>query len=350
PGQCTKPGVDPMGPAQYTPWAERHAVPGGYDDRGAPPLSRKPGTPSPVEGRLIDAHSLMLASTVPNELMFNHAVMCQVGLPYRNPGDDVRLWARSNGRASLQLEAGHALAVPGSTEWSPVGLPYGPRARLVLIQLSTYALQRQTPIIEVEDSMTAFARSIGLATSGRNLNTLRDQLSRLAACSLRIGYGDAEQSRTGHIALFSEAQVWFPKHPGQRVLWPSMLRFSTEYYESLRENAVPLDPRAIASLKHSCRCLDIYTWLANRLLRVNGTQAIRWRGLRLQFAPKRMHMGTFRRHFAAALKQVLMVYPAAKVEMDDKGLLLRSSKPPVPGWRRGLRGGWDEQPGVAKAS
>ena len=32
-------------------------------------------------------------------LSFQHTVFCQTGLPYRNPGDDVRLWQRNAGRS-----------------------------------------------------------------------------------------------------------------------------------------------------------------------------------------------------------------------------------------------------------
>ncbi len=305
-----------------------------------------PDQPTPVIGRLIDAHA-EIKDCDPGDRLFNHAILCQTGLPYRNPGDDVRLWTRTNGRATLQLEAGHALDTPGCTDWHPVGLPYGPRARLVLIQLSTLALRQQSPIVEVEDSMTAFARSVGLATSGRNLRTLREQLGRLAACAVRVGYVGDDQAHTAHAALFSECDVWFPREARQRVLWPSVVRFSSEFYESLCRYAVPLDPRAIGALKHSCRCLDIYSWLAHRLCRIPGRpQHIRWFALREQFAPKRMHMGTFKRKFNTALKQVLMVYPDAKVEQVATGLVLLRSKAPIPDWRRGLRDSW----GVSRAS
>jgi hypothetical protein len=35
------------------------------------------------------------------------------------------------------------------------------------------------------------------------------------------------------------------------VLWPSTLRLSADYFESLTRFAVPLDERAIAALAHS---------------------------------------------------------------------------------------------------
>ena len=43
------------------------------------------------------------------------------------------------------------------------------------------ALRTGSPDIDVERSLTAFVRALGIDTNGRNLRTLRDQASRLAA-------------------------------------------------------------------------------------------------------------------------------------------------------------------------
>jgi hypothetical protein len=42
-------------------------------------------------------------------LSFQHTVFCQAGLPYRNPGDEVREWQREQGAVSLLIEAGKAM-------------------------------------------------------------------------------------------------------------------------------------------------------------------------------------------------------------------------------------------------
>jgi hypothetical protein len=40
------------------------------------------------------------------DLCFQHSVLRQIGLPYRDPGDEVRLWKRKQGNAALEIEAG----------------------------------------------------------------------------------------------------------------------------------------------------------------------------------------------------------------------------------------------------
>jgi hypothetical protein len=36
-----------------------------------------------------------------DDLAFQHTVFCQTGLPYRNPGDEVRDWQREQGAVFL---------------------------------------------------------------------------------------------------------------------------------------------------------------------------------------------------------------------------------------------------------
>ena len=67
---------------------------------------------------------------------------------------------------------------PRTGEYVKLGLPYGEKPRLVLIHLATEAVRTGSPVVDVEDSMTAFARSLGLATNGPHLRHLKDQLAR----------------------------------------------------------------------------------------------------------------------------------------------------------------------------
>ena len=231
----------------------------------------------------------------------------------------------------------------------PVGLPYGPRARLVLIHLMTQAVLTQSPRIELEDSLTAFARSLGLGNGGRDIRTLRDQMRRMAACSVHIGVdlrrapkGTADMAQF-QAHLIEGLQLFTPREPRQRVLWPSFVQLNHTFFESMLNHAVPLDPRALEALKHSAAALDCYQWLAQRLHRMNrrGT-LVPWRSLHQQLGGgsqkqsswKANFLGGRRRGRAGVLPQVLAVYPAAveAVEVTDKGLILRQAEPPIPKW------------------
>jgi hypothetical protein len=286
---------------------------------------------TPQQRRLLDA-STDIRTTPPERIDFLHTVQCQCGIPYKNPGDDVREWDRKQGIASLRIEAGSAID-PRTGNFVKLGLPYGEKPRLVLIYLATEAVRKASPVIDVEDSLTAFARSLGLETNGQQLRFLKEQLARLAAATVRLGVvqeGRAVQVNTQFVTAFD---LWFPKkEDGQRLLWPSTVRLSEEYYQSLGQHAVPLDHRAVAALASSAMALDVYVWLAQRLHRVPAgkPQFVAWDSLHQQFGQGFARIRDFRRSFLKALHHIASAYPSARIAADDRGMTLSHSPPPVP--------------------
>jgi hypothetical protein len=278
--------------------------------------------------RLAAAADIM--SRRPDRIDFLHTVQCQCGIPYGNPGDHVREWERKQGLATLRMEAGSAYD-PTTGEFVPVGLPYGEKPRLVLIHLASEAIRSGSPVIDVEDSMTAFARALGLATSGPHLRHLKDQLSRLAAATVRMGMVEDGRAVQVNTQIVSAFDLWYPAEPGQRVLWPSTVRLSAEYFASLERHAVPLDRRAVGALAGSAMALDVYTWLAQRLHRVPGhrPQFVAWASVHDQFGQGYARVRDFRRRFLETLRQVQSVYPESRLSADGRGLTLEQSPPPV---------------------
>lgn len=281
------------------------------------------------QAKLIEASAAIQADP-PERIDFLHTVQCQIGLPYRNPGDEVREWDRKQGSASLRIEAGSAI-VPQTGEFARLGLPFGEKPRLVLIHLASEAVRSGSPVVDVEGSMTAFARSLGLETNGHHLRGLKEQLARLAAATVRLGVveeGRALQLNTQFVSAFD---LWFPKQPDQRVLWPSTVRLSEEYFQSLGRHAVPLDHRAIGALSSSSMALDAYVWLAQRLHRVSvrKPQLITWKSLYDQFGQGFHRVRDFRRRFLHTLQQVQAAYPSAQFEADEQGITLHHSRPPI---------------------
>jgi hypothetical protein len=163
---------------------------------------------------------------------------------------------------------------------------------------------------------------------------IKDQLARLSAAEIRlaVAYGTA-QARQVQAHIVTGFDLWFPKDERQRVLWPSTVRLSLDYFESLQHHAVPLDERAVAALSHSAMALDIYAWLAQRLHRVRlGKPAfVPWTALKEQFGWPYGRMDNFKRVFRQTLAMVLSQYQGARLELDDRGMALRSSPPPVRG-------------------
>ena len=231
------------------------------------------------------------------------------------------------------MEAGRAFH-PRKADFVDVGLPFGPKPRLILAYLNGEALKTGSPVIEVEESLTAFVQRIGLCQDGRSIRMVKDQLSRLAASEIRLAlaYGD-QQARQVNAHIVGEFDLWFPKDARQRVLWPTTVTLDPRYFDSLQRHAVPLDERAIAALSHSAMGLDIYAWLAQRLHRVGpGKLAfIPWSAIKEQFGHQYGRMDNFKRVFRQTLDMVLTQYRAARIELDGRGMTLRNSPPPIKG-------------------
>jgi hypothetical protein len=99
----------------------------------------------------------------------------------------------------------------------------------------------------------------------------------------------------------------------------------------LQQHAVPLNEADLAALAHSALAIDLYSWLAQRLHRVNPNRPafIQWPALKQQFGPDYNLMQNFKKKFRVALRQVQARYKAARIEVDGYGMRLHNSPPPV---------------------
>jgi len=298
-----------------------------------PLLGETAGLPriSPIKKRLIDA-ATEIRQADPDELTFMHTVMTQCALPAAKPRADTLTWERRQGRAALLIEAGK-ISHPTTGEWQQLGLPYGPKARLLLMHFNSEALRHGSPVIPVEDTMTAFFRRLmgDKTQDGRQANMLKAQLSALAAATFRMRVAYDDHSVQVDAKVVSKFELWLNRDDSQRVLWPTTLRLSLDYYESLTRYAVPLDERAVAALAHSAMALDMYCWLAQRLHRIppGKPHFVPWTALQEQFGQHYTRIRDFRRDFMFLLVQVRVAYPEAVFDTDRKGMLLWQSPPPV---------------------
>jgi hypothetical protein len=264
-------------------------------------------------------------------LAFQHTVFCQTSLPYRDPGDDVRLWRRTQGTTLLEVQAGRVLD-PEIMDTVEVGLPWGTKPRLILAHLNAEAMRQGSPVIEVESSLSAFVKRIRGFNGGREIRAFKDQLTRLSAALIRMAVARGEtRGYQIEAKVITAFELWLQKNERQRVLWPSTIQLSLDYFASLQEHAVPLNEADLAALAHSAMALDLYAWLAQRLHRIDPTRPVflQWPALMQQFGPGYAHMGHFKSKFRTALQQVLARYQAARIDEDERGLRLHNSPPPV---------------------
>lgn len=277
-------------------------------------------------------------------------VLVQATLPYREPRDSPPAWGRRNGNVSLVIQPGYTIRdeqvldhrsgrmvsqqVPHS-----IGYPYGNIPRLVLAWLSTEAVRTQSRQITLGHSLREFMESIGLdsMTGGKNgsITRLREQMGRLFASTIAVVRDEQnaqgmQSLQTAGFRLTDQASVWWDaQRPEQAGLFKSELTLSERFFEELTQKPVPIDLRALRALKQSPIALDIYSWLTwrNSFLRANTT--VPWEALMGQFGTESSSK-KFRENFKKALQQVLVVYPAARVDVSSSGLILIPSPTSIP--------------------
>jgi Plasmid encoded RepA protein len=266
-----------------------------------------------------------------DELCFQHSVLCQTGLPYRNPPEHVRVWQRQQGNVTLVIEAGQ-MPDPATRQYAQVALPYGPKPRLILAHLNAEALRQGSPTIEIEATLSAFVKRIqGSNANGREIKLFKDQLRCLSAATIRLAIFSGNRALGVNTHIIQAFELWLEKDPRQRVLWQPTIQLSREYFESLQKHAVPLNESDLAALAHTAMGLDIYAWLAQRLHRVDPRRPtfIPWPALKDQFGAEYERLDHFRPPFRKALGQVQERYQTARIELDKRGLTARNSPPPV---------------------
>ncbi len=267
--------------------------------------------------------SAEIAESQPERPDYLHSVLCQVGLP-RSRTKSTQ-FQRTNGNASLLVEAG---SLWNGTEWIAQPLPYGTRPRLALVYVSSEAVRTKSPTVELGHSVRDFLIRIGVDTGGREYATFNAQMRALAACRMTLGFGAA----TIDAKPIKQFVAWTDSATSSQALAPGTIELSPEFFGSLAQSAVPLDARALSALQHSSLALDVYCWLAHRLHRVKRItgERLSWKNLREQFGQEYADPKNFKREMEKALRTVMAVYPDARIDQVEGGVVLLPSLPPVP--------------------
>ena len=203
-----------------------------------------------------------------------------------------------------------------------------------MVHISSEAIRTQSRRVDVGDSMRQFLLKLGMGDGGGprgGYTAVRKQIEALAACRLTIGMQDQGKVVTVDAKPIRKFEAWLHQDGSQQTLWPGVMELHPDFYETLTNHAVPLDYRALSALRHSALALDIYTWLAHRLCRINKVCGVKlsWQNLRDQFGQEYADSKDFKREFRDVLRQVSVVYPDAHFEEVDGGIVLHESPPPI---------------------
>jgi hypothetical protein len=257
----------------------------------------------------------------PFTVAYTHSVFANLFLP-RSKVEGITKTSVGGTGALLTVDAGMLQGADGKMIRQIV--PYGAMARMLLAWISTAAIQADSPHISICDSAMNFLRSLGVEPTGRRYAVLHEQLNALAACDITLKIGDTNFN----LKPVTQFDYWPENNTKSRTIWPGRMVLHPEYFASLREQQVELDYQALIQLNGSSFAIDIYTWLADLLPKIEDTVDAPWQALRTHFGAEYGDYRDFRKAFLHALPQVKRVYPQASTEVTRTGLVLKPSLAP----------------------
>ena len=264
---------------------------------------------------------------------FLYSGWCQAALPHKRLADD-QVWKTTTERVTLVVEPGRRnLTGQGSMAW--VGVPYGSRARLILLYLQSEALRTRSRDIELGRSLHAWLGRLGIPIGGKSFKDVREQADRLSRCRLTF-HLQAGAGRSGLVnqnivdaAMFVDDGGHASNGQEQGSLFIETARLSETFFEQLKKHPVPLEEAAIRAISNNSQALDVYCWLAYRLHVLPQARTVSWGALYAQFGSSYKRLAHFKIRFVESLKVATAVYRDADVELVDRGLILKPSRPPV---------------------
>ena len=326
---------------------------------GSLTVDYRSGAPMPEWVReVIDAHLAIEAEDAKSAgaLGFMARALVIATMPYKDPKTDA--FMRTNGDFRLRIVAGYE-----------GGVPYGIYPRLLMSWVATEAVRRQSPVIELGDSLRLFLRDVlELRSSGGGVRgsatRVTEQMKRLfgslvtaqytggldkrgftlknvlIADELEIDDDEAAGLDSPGAALAApgsaDAELWTPQERHEAGQWRSRVRLSNGFFTECVTNPVPIDLRAYKSLRGNPLAMDVYTWLTYRMSYTQRrSKPIRWEALMNQFgsnynsADPGQAVRDFKKAFLRALELVRLVYPQAALEIGEHGLVLLPSRPHV---------------------
>jgi hypothetical protein len=306
---------------------------------------------------VIETHLAIEAESAKSagSLGFMARALVAATMPYKDPKTDV--FKRVNGNFQLRIVAGYE-----------GGIPFGIYPRLLMSWVSTEAVRKQSPVIELGDSLGMFLRDVmdlrSMSGGARGTATrVNEQMKRLFGSLISAQFDSqvegnkreftlrnvliAEELRLRDDALTSqnnlptiksgqpgvpESTLWTPQAREEAGQWQSQVRLTERFFQEIVNNPVPIDLRAYKALRGSPLAMDIYTWLTYRMSYTHRkSRPIRWEMLMMQFGSgfntNNMEQAgrDFKKAFIKALKPVLTVYPEANLEITNEGLVLLPS-------------------------
>lgn len=267
---------------------------------------------------------------------FLYSGWCQAALPHRRLADG-QSWQIKTERITLAVEPG--LRPDGTGMLVPSGVPFGSRARLIMLYLQSEAIRTNSREIELGGSLREWLVRMGIPQGGKSQKDVREQAERISRCRFTFHI----QQGGGRVGLVNQNVVDTAMFSGEEGnsgkgnLFVETARLSETFFDMLKKHPVPVEDAAIRAINNNSAALDLYAWLAYRLHSLGKPTPVSWTALKGQFGGGVGRMDNFRMRFLENLRLALAVYRDARVEVEERGLVLHPSRPPVQAREKSIR-------------
>jgi hypothetical protein len=260
------------------------------------------------------------------ERAFAHPVMCLTTLPHRGrPPREV--WIRTNGPATLTIQ-------PTSDRHGQYfGVPYGSKARLILLFLQTEAVKSCSRQVELGHSMRAWLTRMGVAIGGKNLAEVRAQARRIERSLISVSFDELSGVVSWQDTIVRGS---FQGSSDGEIL---AVELSETFFKAIKERPVPVSEAAIRALGEQSLAIDLYLWLAYRLHVLERPISLSWTALHAQFGGGVQLVKHWKPKFLRSFAAAAAAYPAARTDLTTHGVRLYPSPSPTgPTRLRGISG------------
>lgn len=277
---------------------------------------------SKANRQVVEAAAQLLAEEE-SRLGITHAGFAMTSLPHKRIDDP--FWKRQGNRTTLLVESGR------DRQGDLIGVPYGSIARLILLYLQTEAVRTGNPEVELGRSMKAWMTRMSLSAGGKTYQLVSEQARRISGCRLTF-FTDLTTAELRSNGAFVQSSISLAglSDENQPTLWQDKVRLDDGFWRSLKEHPVPVREEALKAIGTRSFAIDVYIWLAYRLHALGRATPVSWPAIHSQFGAGFRVVRQLKPTFAEALQMALAVYPEAKVEVDDQGIVLYPSPPAVP--------------------
>jgi hypothetical protein len=250
--------------------------------------------------------------------------MVMATLPHSKPKSHV--FQRTNGNFSLTMI--------GNPQF---GLPYGSLPRLLLAWMTREAKVKGSPILHLGKSFSAFLETLKLSQSGGvrgDATRLRQQMIKLFTTQISCVYHSKQEGvcKAEQFSVARSFELWWSplNECTGDITSQSTITLAKDFFEEITSRPVPIDFRMLQALRRSPLQIDIYVWLTYRFSYLKKATLVTWKMLANQFgsnyANTSQGLRDFKREFLKALHVVNVMYPEAKIDTLDDGIMLKPSR------------------------